>query len=167
MFEHWDSDHNNEFTIHGISSETMKLVLEFIYTRSVTLSRSNVQDLVLAADFFLLEDLVNLCSEFMERQLCPENCIGIWRFSDIVVLPTMRNLTWRYILSHFEEVMVCEEFLGLTTEELMSIIEPDELDVKNESVVLEAVVQWTNYALDERKDHFPQLLNKVRYINVQ
>uniref|UniRef100_A0A8C6UJN3 Kelch like family member 10 n=1 Tax=Neogobius melanostomus TaxID=47308 RepID=A0A8C6UJN3_9GOBI len=149
------------FRIGGISSEIMALVLDYIYTESITISENNVQDLVMAADMLNLVDLVQMCFKFMQGQLCPANCIGIWRFSDFVISPETRDLAWRYIMNHFEEVVECEEFLELTVKELISITEADELNVKNESFVFEAIVHWT-HDHERRKRKFPQLLTKVR-----
>uniref|UniRef100_A0A8C6T135 Kelch like family member 10 n=1 Tax=Neogobius melanostomus TaxID=47308 RepID=A0A8C6T135_9GOBI len=162
MFENGDHLHNRDFTIGGISPEVMSLVLDFIYTGNVNLSGSNVQALVLAADMLLLENLVEFCFDYMERHMYPENCIGIWKFSDVIISPTTRHLAWRYILRNFEEVAVCDEFLQLTGQELTSVIETDELNVKSEAPVFDAIVHWTNHALEERKGEFPQLLTKVR-----
>uniref|UniRef100_A0A8C6WRA1 Kelch like family member 10 n=1 Tax=Neogobius melanostomus TaxID=47308 RepID=A0A8C6WRA1_9GOBI len=147
-FLRWDHNGRKEFRIGGISSEIMALVLDYIYTESITISENNVQDLVMATDMLNLVDLVQMCFKFMQGQLCPANCIGIWRFSDFVISPDTRDLAWRYIVNHFEEVVVCEEFQELTVQELISITE--------------AILHWTNHALEERKREFPQLLTKVR-----
>uniref|UniRef100_A0A8C6UVX7 Kelch like family member 10 n=1 Tax=Neogobius melanostomus TaxID=47308 RepID=A0A8C6UVX7_9GOBI len=162
MFMRWDHDHTKEFRIGGISSEIMALVLDYIYTESITISENNVQDLVIAADMLNIVDLVQMCFKFMQGELSPDNCIGIWRFSDFVISPDTRDLAWRYMMNHFEEVVVCEEFQELTVQELIRITETDELNVKNESFVFEAILHWTNHALEERKSEFPQLLTKVR-----
>uniref|UniRef100_A0A8C6S1K3 Kelch like family member 10 n=1 Tax=Neogobius melanostomus TaxID=47308 RepID=A0A8C6S1K3_9GOBI len=127
MFVRGEHNRSKEFRIGGISSEVMALVLDYIYTECVTVSENNVQDLVMAAKMLNLIGLVQMCFKFMQGQLCPGNCIGIWRFSDFVISPDTRDLAWRYIMNHFEEVVVCEKFQELTVQELISITEATNL----------------------------------------
>lgn len=163
MFECGDHHHDRGFTIGGIAPEIMSLLLDFIYTGSASLTRTKVQDVARAADMLLLDDLVKYCFQYMEHHMCPEDCIGIWKFSDFVISPTTRALAWRYILSHFKQVTKSREFLELlTAEDLMSIIETDELFVRNECSVFEAIQMWINHDLEGRRPMFPQLFTKVR-----
>ncbi|XP_055005254.1 kelch-like protein 10 [Boleophthalmus pectinirostris] len=166
MFERWDHHNDKDFRVGGISPETMSLVLEWIYTKSIVLRAETVQDLLLAADMLLLDQLVLLCFQFMEENMSPENCIGIWKFSDVVLSSKTRDLARRFILRKFEEVMDCEEYQDLTGEELSGFIERDELHVKDETVVFKAIVHWTNHNVQERREHFPQLLSKVRFVEI-
>uniref|UniRef100_A0A3B3ZIB2 BACK domain-containing protein n=1 Tax=Periophthalmus magnuspinnatus TaxID=409849 RepID=A0A3B3ZIB2_9GOBI len=96
----------------------------------------------------LLEKLGKICYCYMEDHMCPENCISIWKFCHVVLLHKTKDLAWRFIMSHFEE-------------ELSGFIEDDELDVKNETVVYQAVMHWTNYDLQQRRVDFPHVLAKV------
>uniref|UniRef100_A0A3B4AL41 BACK domain-containing protein n=1 Tax=Periophthalmus magnuspinnatus TaxID=409849 RepID=A0A3B4AL41_9GOBI len=49
------------------------------------------------------------------------------------------------------------------SQELSGFIEDDELDVKNETVVYQAVLHWTNHDLQQRRVDFPHVLAKVRF----
>ncbi|KAJ0003234.1 hypothetical protein NQD34_008332 [Periophthalmus magnuspinnatus] len=111
----------------------------------------------------LLENLVKICYCYMEDHMCPENCISIWKFCHGVLSHKTKDLAWRFIMSHFEEVVNCNEFQLLTAQELSGFIEDDELDVKNETVVYQAVLHWTNHDLQQRRVDFPRVLAKVRF----
>ncbi|XP_021913789.1 kelch-like protein 10 [Zootermopsis nevadensis] len=50
----------------------------------------------------------------------------------------------------------------MPVEELQSIIESEELNVKNEKVVWECVLRWINHDVDNRKGHIVGLLKGVR-----
>uniref|UniRef100_A0A3B3ZI08 BTB domain-containing protein n=1 Tax=Periophthalmus magnuspinnatus TaxID=409849 RepID=A0A3B3ZI08_9GOBI len=105
MFERWSSHHIRDFTLGGVSPQIMDLLLEWIYTKSTTfLSRENVQEVLVAADMLLLEKLGKICYCYMEDHMCPENCISIWKFCHVVLLHKTKDLAWRFIMSHFEEV---------------------------------------------------------------
>jgi len=44
-----------------------------------------------------------------------------------------------------------EEFLELDLEQLILILNSDELNIKSEEVVFDAVIRWIDYKIDERK----------------
>ncbi|KAJ0055098.1 hypothetical protein NL108_009038, partial [Boleophthalmus pectinirostris] len=161
MFEIQSAPDDRDFPVAEISPKIMSLVLEWIYTESITLSRETILDLLLAAHMLQLEELIEIGFQFLENNLCPENCIGLWKISN-VALTKIRDLARRFILSHFEEVVHCDEFQQLTAQELISLIEEDELIVKNETAVYQAILHWTNHDLQQRRAEFSRLLTKVR-----
>lgn len=55
-----------------------------------------------------------------------------------------------------------EEFLHLPLDELNSIILEDELNVKSEEVVWEAVLRWVNHDPDNRWKHTVKLMGSIR-----
>lgn len=55
-----------------------------------------------------------------------------------------------------------DEFLHLPLEELNSIILEDELNVKSEEVVWEAVLRWVNYDPDSRWQNTVKLMGSIR-----
>uniref|UniRef100_A0A3B4BL20 BACK domain-containing protein n=1 Tax=Periophthalmus magnuspinnatus TaxID=409849 RepID=A0A3B4BL20_9GOBI len=76
-------------------------------------------------------------------------------------------LFFLYILKHFKEVVASsEEFLHLSREELCLIVDKDQLNVKEESVVFEAVLRWVAHTPQERNEHLAEhlanLLTKLR-----
>ncbi|KAF4101933.1 hypothetical protein G5714_016733 [Onychostoma macrolepis] len=147
-----------------MSRNILSLIIQYAYTGSVLITEENVLELLVAADQFLVSGLVEACCQFLESRLCPENCIGICMFTeDFHSCSKLRHKAKLYILQHFEEVLqVSEEFLQLSLEQLEEIIDKDELNVKQEEVVFEAVLHWIDYAPETRRKHIAMLLPKVR-----
>ena len=116
------------------------------------------------ADMTLVSSLVDACCQSLVSQLCPENCIGFYKFTEhLFSCSKLRCKAKHYILQHFEEVLhVSEEFLELSLEQLEEIIDEDELNVKQEEVVFEAVLHWINHAPENRRQHIAVLLPKVK-----
>ncbi|XP_039526395.1 kelch-like protein 10 [Pimephales promelas] len=150
--------------IPGISQDILPLIIQYAYTRSVLITQENVVELLVAAEMILVSGLVDACCQFLESHLCPENCIGIWKFTEeFFSCSKLHCKAKHYILQHFEEVLhVSEEFLELSLEQLEEIIDEDELNVKQEEVVFEAVLHWINHEPENRRQHIPVLLPKVR-----
>lgn len=55
-----------------------------------------------------------------------------------------------------------DEFLHLPLDELNSILLEDELNVKSEEAVWEAVLRWVNYDPDARWQHTVKLMGSIR-----
>ncbi|XP_046894805.1 kelch-like protein 10 [Hypomesus transpacificus] len=141
----------------------MRLIVEYAYTRSVPVTAENVEQLLATADQFSVLGIVRACCEFLEAQLCLENCIGICKFAEFYSCPELKHRAYLFILHHFEEmVRSSEEFLELSLPQLCDIIEKDDLNVKQEDVVFEAILHWIGHASQQRKGFIPVLLPKVR-----
>lgn len=140
----------------------MKLIIEYAYTRTVPITAENVESLLSAADQFNIMGIVRLCCEFLKSQLSLENCIGICRLTNCYHCPNLQQTAYTFILHNFEElVKVSTEFLDLSVDEFKSIIEKDELNVKQEDVVFDAILKWIAHDPDNRKQYISVLLSKV------
>ncbi|XP_030646339.1 kelch-like protein 10 [Chanos chanos] len=159
----WSTSEKLIYSIPGVSPDMMRLIIEYAYTRSISVTEDNVQELLVAADQFSVMGIVRICCEFLEAQLCLENCIGIWKFADFYSCTELCHKAFKYILQHFEEmVRASEEFLELSVPQLCEIIGRDDLNVKLEDVVFEAILLWIGHKPQERKAHISTLLPKVR-----
>lgn len=158
----WSNSDKRVYKIKGTSPEMMRLIIEYAYTRTVPVTVDNVQSLLTAADQFNVMGIVGLCSEFLKSQLCSKNCIGIWRFADYCYCPDLREAAFVFILHHFEEMSrLSAEFLDISVNELMHILEKDELNVKREEAVFEAILKWIDHAPQDRRRHIAVLLGQV------
>ncbi|XP_056263171.1 kelch-like protein 10 [Pseudoliparis swirei] len=162
LFGRWCPADKKVFVIPGVSPDAMRLIIEFAYTGSVSVTEENVQELLLAADQLNVMDVVQTCCDFLGEQLRAENCIGVFEFTDIVFCPELQRRAYRYVVEHFEEVARHEEFLQLSLQQLVDILERDDLNVRNESVAFEAVLRWIDHAPETRKAHVAVLFSKVR-----
>ncbi|XP_041664534.1 kelch-like protein 10 [Cheilinus undulatus] len=162
LFLRWSTPDKKIFNIPDLSPGMMELIIDFAYTGSVSVTEENVQELFLAADQFIVMDIVQTCCDFLEERLCPENCIDIWHFTNVVFHMGLHSKVYRYIIDHFDEVISCEEFLQLSVEELVDFLEKDDLNVKLERSVFDAIIRWIGHIPEERGGHISLLFSKVR-----
>ena len=59
--------------------------------------------------------------------------------------------------------MQSDEFLLLSKEQLIGIISSDEINVRNEEQVFNAVMQWVKFDLTNRRSYLSQVLGNVRF----
>ncbi|XP_042362964.1 kelch-like protein 10 [Plectropomus leopardus] len=162
LFKRWATPDKKIFDIPGLSPDMMQLIIEFAYSGSVSVTEDNVQELLHAADQLNVMDVVQTCCNFLGEHLCPENCVGIFHLTNIIFHSELQRKAYRYIIDHFEEVVYTEEFLQLSVQELTGIIERDDLNVRLESTVYEAILRWISHKPAERNGYIAELLYKVR-----
>ncbi|XP_038150184.1 kelch-like protein 10 [Cyprinodon tularosa] len=163
LFTNVHSSDQEVFIIPGISAEILKIIIEYVYTNSLNVTENNVLELLLASNQLGLYKVVHACCVYVEGLISPENCIGLWSYTATVCRqPVLNFKIYQYILQHFELVALCNEFLHLSAEELAKIIEEDNLVVRKESLVFEAILRWISHYPANRKTHFSALLSKVR-----
>uniref|UniRef100_A0A8C6ND05 Uncharacterized protein n=1 Tax=Melopsittacus undulatus TaxID=13146 RepID=A0A8C6ND05_MELUD len=164
----WNMAEKKVYKIPGISPEMMRLIIEYAYTRTVQVTMENVENLFIAADQLNIMGIIRLCCEFLKSQLCFENCISIYRFTHYYYCPELQEAAFVFILHHFEDITkVSEEFLDLSVSDLKSIIEKDELNVREEDVVFKAIIRWIDHDAPNRRHHIAELLSKVRLALLQ
>ncbi|XP_022523787.2 kelch-like protein 10 [Astyanax mexicanus] len=161
---HWTCSEQREYTILDVSPDIMELIIEYAYCHKTDITSKNVVDLLIAADKLDIQGIKNLCCGFLQKQLCPENCISIWRFTELYSCHDLYQKAYSYMLQHFEEVILepVENFLELTLSQLSDILDNSKLSVKQEETVFEAVMMWIDHAPQLRSKYIPVLLQKVR-----
>jgi hypothetical protein len=111
----------------GVTSETMSLILEYVYMRSVDINQENVCTLSMSAHYLHMPGLLELCRNFLKSMLTPENCIGIMRFARVYSSSLAEDARC-FVMRNFVQVLQQnDELLELTPEELKAIIGADEL----------------------------------------
>lgn len=151
-----------EVTIRDIDETAMELLIDFCYTSNITVEEGNVQTLLPAACLLQLAEIQDVCCEFLKRQLDPSNCLGIRAFADTHACRDLLRIADKFTQHNFQEVMESEEFLLLPVNQLVDIISSDELNVRSEEQVYNAVVNWVKFNIAERRSHLPVVVQHVR-----
>ena len=145
-----------------ISGAIMEDVLEFIYTGSVEVTQENSEDLIAAANYFLIPGLKTVAGRFLERQMSKSNCISTFYFAEIYQCDELITNTRKFIHANFASVAEMDEFLNLEAEEVERWISSDEISVVVEADVFKIVLKWIEQKKIERKASFERLFRHVR-----
>ncbi|XP_029968584.1 kelch-like protein 6 [Salarias fasciatus] len=148
--------------IKEMDSSTMRSLLEYTYTSRALLTHSNVQKILEAASQFQFMRVVDACAEFLSKSMNLENCIGILNLADAHALPGLRARVQDFIATQFSQVVGQQDFLELSAASLESVLQRDDLDVKREESVFEALMCWVRARRDERRTALARLLSHVR-----
>uniref|UniRef100_A0A8C7VNN4 Kelch-like protein 3 n=1 Tax=Oncorhynchus mykiss TaxID=8022 RepID=A0A8C7VNN4_ONCMY len=148
--------------IRDVDGQTLRKLVDYIYTAEIEVTENNVQVLLPAASLLQLMDVRQVCCEFLQSQLHSTNCLGIRAFADLHTCTQLLNQSHAYAEQHFSEVMLGEEFMGLSLQQVCSLISSDKLTVSTEEKVFEAMVAWIKHNKEARLEHMPKLMEHVR-----
>ncbi|XP_073977102.1 kelch like ECH associated protein 1 [Rhodnius prolixus] len=154
--------HSPTVTLHGVCPTVMSRLLSFIYTGDIHITELAVCQLLPAAAMFQIADAIKACCMFLQRQLSPVNAIGIASFAEQHGCRELLAKSNEYIMQHFAQVCQEEEFLQLSPKQLIELIRRDELNVKEETEVYNAVLRWVKYEEEERRPKMHCVLSAVR-----
>ncbi|CAI6373671.1 unnamed protein product, partial [Macrosiphum euphorbiae] len=125
-------------------------------------TKENVQVLLPAADVLQLDYVNGVCAEFLQKQLNKSNCLGIRAFADLHNCTDLLSSSEAYIKRHFLEVAKGEDFLSLSSDDLVKLISSNDLAVPFEEKVFECVIKWVKHDSDHRVDFLSKLMEHVR-----
>ncbi|KAM3607881.1 uncharacterized protein V6R79_015644 [Siganus canaliculatus] len=154
--------HEERVEIKGLDSGTMSMLLEYTYTSQALLTHSNVQRVLEAASQFQFLRVVDACAGFLSKSLQLDSCIGILNLAESHVLTSLKTGAQDYITFQFSQVVQQQDFLELPVESLEAVLQRDDLDVKFEESVFEALMRWVRARQDERYPALARLLSHVR-----
>lgn len=89
---------------------------------------------------------------------------GIFKFAHHYFCRDLERQGQKYIRHHFKQILQeSAEFKDLLCDELEAILRNDELNVKNEEIVFDAIRMWIESKVEERRIYLARLLQCVRY----
>ncbi|XP_076009804.1 kelch-like protein 10 [Genypterus blacodes] len=162
LFTRWSHPTDRVYEILQVSPDIMRVIIEFAYVGSEEVNHQNVEELYIACDFFKVTGLMDACLRFMGEHLSKENCIDIWQLTETFICPTLNSDAFHFIVQHFTEVCASSEFLKLSVQQLLKLIETDQLLAKDERTVFEAILRWIDHSPEERTTYISRILPNIR-----
>ena len=150
-----------------ISTSILEGVLEFIYTGHVEIhDEQSAKELIIAADFLLLDCLKTFAGRFLEKLLTNANCISTFYFAETYQCEELVAKTRKFVHDNFASVAELDEFLDLEAEEVDKWISSDEICVEAEEDIFKIIQKWIEQKESDRKSKFEELFRHVRLVFV-
>lgn len=146
-----------DLTSLDIRKETFETILDYIYTSEIQLSEENIQDILQAADVLLLGDLKDICCEYLEGCISPDNCLGIMDFASRFTCPWLHLKVSQYVDENFRYIFKTEEFMKLDEKALTDLLSRSTL-AASETMILESIHLWYEFNRSERQDKVNDIL---------
>ena len=152
----------SEVRLHYLTPLALTRLVHFAYTGEICVSERNVCELFSAAIMLQMSAVIGLCTQFLEAQLHVSNALGLHEFATSVGCLELARRTQVFVDRNFSEIAKHDELLGLSPAQLMALIQRDELHVRSEAEVYNAVIRWVNHDKANRLVNLMDCLALVR-----
>ncbi len=134
-----------EVEIKGVTHPAMQGILAAIYTKKLKLTNKTVVDLLSAADFLQINEIVEKCEEHMVAKLTNVTCLQFLKLFDKYSLEKGQKAAHNFIVNNFKTVSINKDFLKVSKEAMCSYLTDENLQVDQEMDVFSAVKVWIEH----------------------
>ncbi|XP_068614372.1 kelch-like protein 4 [Brachionichthys hirsutus] len=152
----------DEIKMEGVDPEALRSLVHFAYTGVLQLKEETIESLLAASCLLQLSQVIQVCCNFLKKQLHPSNCLGIRSFADAQGCVDLLNVAHNYTMEHFLEVIQNQEFLLLPTAEIIKLLSSDDINVPDEETIFQALMMWVRYDVQHRQQDLGVLLAFIR-----
>ncbi|KAK7114440.1 hypothetical protein V1264_000499 [Littorina saxatilis] len=148
--------------LKGVTSEGLKVVVDFVYTGMLALTVENVEEVLSAATHLQVSVAVELCSKYLEISITVDNCVDILNLAELYSLASMSSRARQFILDKFEVVADSEQYFKLTARQMACMLAENSLRVNSEYRLFELVLRWIKNDREGRQPFVADLMSNVR-----
>ena len=140
-----DSEHNtNIIDVTPLPEHILKTVVAFMYNSEYVIDDENVIELLKLSGTWNLDILTKLCVEYMNDNITINNACRFYNFALDNVDQHKSQIINEFIREHFTSLYESSQLRELSLKNFTTIIEHDEINVKNEDVIFSSAVQIIN-----------------------
>ena len=150
--------------LEDTSKIAIEELLDYLYTGHVDVTQRNAFDLLRIADFLVIPSLKEISSRFMIQALSSSNCLMAYYSAVNYRCIELQEKARDFICANFASVVEHEDFLSLTINEVEEWISSDEIRVRGEEDVFQAIVKWAEERGFGEREKFFELFRHVRLI---
>nr|CAH7720231.1 unnamed protein product [Callosobruchus chinensis] len=148
----------------NITGDIFQSFLDFAYTGTCTITKDNVKDLLQYADQYEMLDVIQLCCAYLIDELSPSNCLETLKFASQYFCKDLMHKGSVFIRHNFSKILKeSYEFYNISPAHLKDILKDDELNIRSEDVVFEAIQMWINHSPVRRKIHLSRIPHGVLF----
>ena len=151
--------------ISQIQPSILEHVLNYLYTGEVKLTKENCEEILKAADFFMIEGLKMMACDVFELQLSVSDCIVVFILADAYNCHELKEQAMGVVQEHFAEVSKTEPFLTLTFDQLNQILSQNDFSAGKQETLFEALIDWAQHDL-AREKFFPELFSHLQLTSI-
>ena len=150
--------------LEDMSKVAIEELLDYLYTGHVDVTQHNAFDLLKIADFLVIPSLKEVSSKFIIQSLSSSNCFMAYYLAVNYRCFELQEKARDFIYANFTRVVEHEDFLNLTINEVEEWISSDEIRVRGEEDVFQAIVKWAEQKGSGEREKFFELFRHVRLI---
>ncbi|XP_035677197.1 kelch-like protein 24 [Branchiostoma floridae] len=161
LFGRFREGQAKEVTFKDISCETLRQLVNYVYTGVVTFTARNVELFFHASSMFQLPFLTDACCKYMVHNMNISHCLELFHFAKTHFCEELAREAKHFALKNLPDVISHGDIEGLTAEELVEVLN-DDSHMWGGETLLEGVVRWLFWNTNNRGDVLQSLLQKLQ-----
>ena len=140
-----DSEHNtNIIDVTPLPEHILRTIVAFMYNSEYIIDDDNVIELLKLSRTWNLDILAKLCVEYMYDNITINSACRCYNFALDNVNQHKSRVINEFIREHFTSLHESGQLRELSLKNFITVIEHDEINVKNEDVIFSSAVQIIN-----------------------
>ncbi|KAJ5078487.1 pep-cterm sorting domain-containing protein [Anaeramoeba ignava] len=165
----------NKLILKDVSSSILSSILNYLYSGKIEINLENAIEILIFSSKYLIDELIEICSNFIKNNLQFETIIDILKLSESMNLNQLLDSSYKFISDNFEEFIKTSFFLELEENHLKSILSNDDIFM-NEFKIFQSIIKWGKHKsnINQEKEEFEKeqlqnqisnVIEKIRFID--
>ncbi|KAM4705463.1 kelch repeat and BTB domain-containing protein 2 [Rhinophrynus dorsalis] len=148
--------------LRNVDAASLQIIITYAYTGNLAINESTVEQLYETACFLQVDDVLQLCREYLIKKINAKNCVRLLSFADLFSCEELKQSAKRMVEHKFTTVYHQDAFMQLSSELLIELVSSDNLNVEKEETVREAAMSWLDYNTVSRSQYLSTVLSHLR-----
>ncbi|XP_077968551.1 uncharacterized protein LOC144422698 [Styela clava] len=111
--------HDGHINMKDVDQDGILQCIEFMYKGKADLKIENIQHILHASNLLQMEELTNLCFQFLEINISPINCLSVINLAQMYDRHDIKEQAEQVVVDNFESVISSEMFPFVTKSDLL------------------------------------------------
>ena len=138
----WKDAADETLALSSVPAHALEVCLEFIYVGEATATEAQLWDVLEAAAYLQMPELVEATTKALARRLTPSTVLRTWEVADRQGLSVLADEACHFAARHFAEVVASEAWLSTPVNCVRQLLASDRMVVDGEARVYDAAIAW-------------------------
>lgn len=140
----------NNVHLSMITSEGLKIILDYIYTLELDVNNDNILDVLHAASYLQIEAAITICDLYLRSNINDENVIDIINVAETYSLVDLHYSAHLYLAANLNQILKSDDIYKLSAIQIEFFLTNDFVTKCSEAKILQFVVKWFITGSDAR-----------------
>lgn len=161
------SEEGEYVALKDVNPEVMRTVLRYVYSDNPDLDGKNVLPCLYTAKKYQFLGLVELCSDFLEKNIDVKNVCQIIEQAIFYEMEPLKERCLSFITKNATKVLSSPGFINLSHATLLNILKSNELEC-DEIYIFKATMKWAEHKCESKsgqniRDQLGEVLYQIRF----
>ncbi|XP_078489736.1 kelch-like protein 25 isoform X3 [Ciona intestinalis] len=147
--------------VNGVDVESMKILVEFMYTGEISIDMDTVCYLLAVTDYLQMQ-FKELCIQYLMDATSPQNCFTIQVLADRFNIPVLSENNNKFIILNYKQVVSNDQFKRQSKEVATLFLQETHNQVSPD-LVYTAVMNWVKFDLASNEKYLNELTQFVDF----